>query len=382
MMKKILTTILLILTFTIGFCQDENVLYIVDTVPIIDEPKEGFGTLNENEIDRVEVVKDKKAIEQTGYKDVDGIIYVYTKEYANRPDSIKSIPTTHLMTRKNGFWYLKDQTIPYSGYFIDYYLNGKKQGEGNLLNGKLKGKRTLYDLNGQISDIVYYENGVPNGTEERFYKDGTLMQKGEFENGKEIGIWEMYHPNGQLKQRSNFVNGKMDGESFSYYSTGEIKGENLYKNGDYQPDKLNDELFELYNESQNLYKQNNLKAAIKKLDKALQLNPNWSDGYFARATMKLNDFQFDEAIADFDKTLEIEPYYTNAYANRAFAIIRKFEFGESQTLSKSKDIQIFASKDFEIPTTELSKICADLNKSIQLGDENWMVMDALENYCK
>jgi len=382
MKNKIL---LLLLTLSTLICfsqnQNDNVLYVVDSIPIIEEPKEGFGTLTEKEIDRVEVVKNKEAIEKTGYKDLDGIIYVFTKEYSKRPDSIKAIPTTKLMVKKNGTWYLENSSNPYSGRFIDYYLTGKKQGEGTLFNGKLKGKRLMYHKNGNVSDEIEYENGLFNGMEKRFYKDGTLMQKGAFKNGQEIGIWEMYHPNGQLKQRTNFVNGKMDGESVSYYSTGEIKGKKVYNNGIYQKDKLNDKLYKLYNESQELYKQVNYKGAIKKLDKALELEPNWADGYFARATMKLNDFQFDEAIKDFNKTLEIEPYYTNAYSNRAFAVLRKYELGNGRTLSKSKDIQIIASKETEIPESELTKICADLNKAVSLGDDNWMVLEALEKHC-
>ncbi len=382
-MKNKIPILLLTILPIIGFSQNqnENVLYFVDSIPVIEEPKEGFGTLTENEIDRVEVVKNKEAIEKTGYKDLDGIIYVFTKEYAKRPDSIKAIPTTKLMTKKNGTWYLKGSSNPYSGRFIDYYLTGKKQGEGTLFNGKLKGKRLMYHLNGNVSDEIEYENGLSNGMEKRFYKDGTLMQKGEFINGQEIGIWEMYHPNGQLKQRTNFVNGKMDGESVSYYSTGEIKGKNVYNNGVYQKDKVNDKLFKLYNESQELYKQVNYKGAIKKLDKALELEPNWADGYFARATMKLNNFQFDEAIKDFNKTLEIEPYFTNAYSNRAFAILRKYELGNGRTISKSKDIQVIASKETEIPESELTKICSDLNKAVSLGDDNWMVLEALEKHC-
>ncbi|WP_191859491.1 toxin-antitoxin system YwqK family antitoxin [Hanstruepera ponticola] len=382
MKNKILILLLTILPI-IGFSQNqnENVLYVVDSIPVIEEPKEEFGTLTEKEIDRVDVLKNKEAIEKTGYKDLDAIIYVFTKEYAKRPDSIKVIPTTKLMTKKNGTWYLKDNSNPFSGRFIDYYLTGKKQGEGTLFNGRLKGKRLMYHMNGNVSDEIEYENGLSNGTEKRFYKDGTLMQKGEFKNGQEIGIWEMYHPNGQLKQQTNFINGKMDGESVSYYSTGEIKGKNVYKNGVYQNDKINDKLFKLYNESQELYKQVNYKGAIKKLDKALELEPNWADAYFARATMKLNNFQFDEAILDFNKTLEIEPYFTNAYSNRAFAILRKYELGNGRTLSKSKDIQIIASKETELSQSELTKICADLNKAASLGDDNWMVLEALEKHC-
>ncbi len=366
---------------TFGQNQNERILYIVDSIPIIDEPKEGFGTLTENEIEKVEVIKDKKIIETKGFKDLDGIIYVFTKEYEKRPDSLKAIPTTKKMTKKNGAWFLKDSES-YTGKFIDYYLNGKKEGEGFLFNGKLKGKRLLFYPEGNLSDEVEYENGLQNGIEKRYFKNGTLMQTGEFKNGKEIGIWEMYHPNGQLKQRTNFVNGKMDGESVSYYSTGEIKGKNNYINGIYQKDKINDKLFELYNQSQELYKQMDYKGAIKKLDAALKIEPNWSDGYFARGTMKLNNFQFEEAKADFDKTIQIEPFFTNAYGNRAFTIIRKYEFGDSRTLSKSKDVQVFATKKVEIPELEIEKICLDLTKAVELGDTNSMILEAYKKYCK
>lgn len=382
-MKKILLIISLTLFSILGFSQNPNekILYVVDSIPIIEEPKEGFGTLTEDIIDNVVVVKDKKKIESSGYKKLDGIIYVFTKAYVQRPDSIKAIPTTKLMNKNNGAWSLKNSNTTYSGKFIDYFLTGEKEGEGILFNGKLKGKRFLYYLNGNVSDEIEYDNGISNGLEKRFYEDGTLKQKGDFKNGKEIGIWEMYHPNGQLKQRTTFENGQMEGASVSYYSTGEIKGKNVYKNGAYQKDKVNDKLFKLYNESQELYKQGNNKGAIRKLDTALELDPNWADGYFARGTMKLNNFQFDEALADFDKTLTIEPYFTNAYSNRAFAIIRKYELGSSRTLSKTNDIQVIASKKTEIPEADLVKICADLNKAVLLGDNHRMVLDALKKHC-
>ncbi|MEK6152583.1 tetratricopeptide repeat protein [Flavobacteriaceae bacterium 3-367] len=384
-MKKTVFLTLLILNSFIGFAQNQgkNVLYVVDSIPIIEEPKEGFGMLTDKEIDRVEVLKNKQDIVTTGYKDVDEIIYVFTKAYAKRPDSIRAIPTTNLMVRKMGTWYPKNESTAYSGPFIDYYLNGKKQGEGTLVNGKLKGKRFIYHLNGKVSDEITYENGIANGPHKRFYEDGTLMQKGLFKDGKEKGVWEMYHPNGQLKQRSTFnENGKMDGESLSYYSTGESKGKNVYQNGIYQKNKDTDKVFELYQQGQDLFKQGNFKSAIKKYTKCLEIKPNWADGYFARGTAHLNNFDFDTALADFDKTLEIEPFFTNAYANRAFVIIRKNEFGNSRTLSKSKDVQIFAMKETEMSEPDLAKICEDLERAVSLGDKNWMVLDAAKKYCE
>lgn len=383
-MKGLILNLVFYFFISLGFCQDQNdnVLYIVDTVPIFEEPKEGFGTISENEIDRVEVINDKELFKNKGFKDFDGLIYVYTKAYVQRPDSIKAIPTTNLMTKNNGTWYLKDKNTPYSGPFIDYYLNGVKQGEGTLFNGRLKGRRLMYHLNGVLSDDIEYENGFANGLEKRFYEDGTLKQQGSLLNGKENGIWELYHPNGKLKMRATFVFGNMDGEAITYYSTGEIKVKSHYNKGKYIEDKQYKKVFDSYQQGQEQFYSGNFKAAIKKYTKCIELDGNWVDGYFARGTAKMENFEFDEAIEDFTKAIEIEPLFTNAYANRGIAILRKHQLGNGRTLSKSKDVLIIASKETEIPTSELTKICADLKMAVSLGDDNWMVLEELDKHCK
>ena len=52
-MKKQITILCLLFLSISAFGQNQNerVLYIVDSIPVIEEPKEGFGTLTENEID-------------------------------------------------------------------------------------------------------------------------------------------------------------------------------------------------------------------------------------------------------------------------------------------------------------------------------------------
>lgn len=381
-MKKNIFILLLTLSSIIGFSQKENVLYVVDSIPILKEPKEGFGTLTENQIENIVVVKDKKLIESSGYKDLNGIIYVFTKEYAKRPDSIKAIPTTKLMNRKNGNWYLKNSPTTYSGNFIDYNLIGKKQGEGVFFKGKLKGKRLLYYPNGNISDIIKYENGIPNGLEQRFYEDGTLMQTGNFKKGKEVGIWEIYHPNGQLKQRTPFENGKMNGKSITYYSTGKTSIEEKFVNGVAKKDKANDKFKKLYREGLQFDKIGNFKSSIKKYTKCIEIDSTSAGAYFARGTANLNKMEFDKAILDFNKTIEIEPFYKKGYGNRAFSLIRKYEFKNSRTLSKNSNVTILASKDkVEIPESDLNRICKDLRKSTSLGVKNKMISDAKEKYC-
>jgi hypothetical protein len=103
-MRQIVIFSILLFTSSIAFCQDqvEGTLFIVDSIPIFEDPKEGSETLNENEIDRIEVITDKQEIENTSYGKYDKLIFVFTKEYKNRPDSIRRIPSTVLLKNKSG----------------------------------------------------------------------------------------------------------------------------------------------------------------------------------------------------------------------------------------------------------------------------------------
>jgi len=385
-MKKII--LLLIFSFLItistkGQNADPRILYVIDSIPIINEPEEGLNSLSPDQIDKLMVYKGEKAIDSLGYKDLDGVIYIFTKEYVKRPDSIKRIPSSNNMERKNYEWYLKNSSNTYSGKFIDYYLDGKKQGEGNFKNGKVDGVRKMYYPNGQTLMERVYSSGLENGLEKEYYEDGTLKQKGDFLNGKENGVWEMFHPNGQLKQKVLFDNGELIGESIGYYSTGKINFTEKFNNGIAIKDKENSKKNDLYLDGINFDKMGDFKSSIKKYTKAIELDSTFANGYFARGTAKLNNLEFDEAIIDFNKTLEIEPFFAKAFGNRAFALIRKYEFANSRTLSENSEITILATKDeVEIPESVLEKICADLTKSYSLGIKNKMISDAKEKFCK
>ncbi len=382
-MKKIIFIFLVFTVSLCGFSQEKKTLYVVDSIPLIDVDETYFEDLTEGLIGHIVVVNDKSKINSAGFNvDVDNIIYVFTKEYEKRADSLKRIPTTSLMNRINDKWHLKNSTTPYTGKFTDYFITGFKQGQGEFFNGKLKGTRTIYHKNGQISNDVEYANGLANGLEQQFNSEGILIQKGILKNGKKVGNWEKYHQNGQLQQKSTFdENGNLHGESSTYYSTGALKLKSLYKRGVYQEDKNNDRIIKFYNESQEQYKLGNYKDAVKNIENLLKLNPEFAEGYFSRGTMYLNEMQFDKATADFEKAIKIEPSFVKAYSNKAFVLIRKSEFADSRILSKSTEVKIFASKKSEIPKEFLIDICNDLNKAILLGDDSKMVLEAQNKYC-
>jgi antitoxin component YwqK of YwqJK toxin-antitoxin module len=360
-MKYILS---LVLSFSLVNCfaqdvkKEQSILYIVDSIPIINDPDKNSGTLSNEDVDHLEVVTNPDKIKALGYTSVGKIIYVTTKAYSKRPDDIRKIPSTKLMERKDGVWYMKDAKIPYNGRFIDYYINGWIKDEGIFKEGVVSGIHTSYYQNGNKSFFRNYINGVANGYSEEYFINGKLKQKGSFKNGKDDGIWIDYYSTGEIKRQTNFVN--------------------------LVPDMSKDEkkFYDLQEKARALMKEEDYKGAIKKLDDAEKLNNKYADVYFYRGTAKLDDLDFDSAILDFDKAITLEPLYMESLANRAFARIRKYQFKNSRTLTKNSEVTVLAARDkIEIPADEKTKICDDLNKSVELGDDNGMVADAIKTYC-
>jgi antitoxin component YwqK of YwqJK toxin-antitoxin module len=360
-MKYILSLIILLFCIK-GFSQEpkkqESILYIVDNLPIIDDPDESNGTLTNDDIDHLNVLTNPEKIRELGYNNVDKIIYIFTKEYEKRSDDLKKIPSTKTMEKKDGLWYLKDSPTPYSGKFIDYFINGKIQGEGFLHDGLVNGTRTVYFKNGQKSYFRNYINGVTNGYSEEYFIDGKLKQKGSFKNGKDEGVWIDYYSTGKIKRQTNFVN-------LMPVMTKEEK-----------------KFYDLQSRALELMSSEDYNTALKKLNEAEKLNPSYADIYFYKGTSELDVLNFDAAIIDFDKAIELEPLYMEALANRAFARIRKYEFKNGRALMNTHEVKVLAVKDkVEIPQDEKEKICSDLNRSVSLGDAKELILDALKKYC-
>lgn len=365
--------------YSFGQSGTEKIIYIVDSIPVIEDPEEGDEII-EKDIADITVIKNKDTLRFLGFEKMDGAIYIFTKEYRKRPEDLKQIPSSKQMERKNGVYFYRG--TPYDGKFIDYYYSGRKQGEGTLQNGKLGGLRTMYYQNGQLVLERCYANGIENGLEKEYYENGSLKQKGEFINGQEEGVWEMYFPNGQVKQRGSFKNGIIIGETTVYYSTGKILAIETTINGKTIPDKRLEKINQVMNKGHNSSKEGDYKTAIKNYSKVIELDSTYAEAYFSRGTVKLNEYHFEEAILDFDKALLYEPYLAKALTNRAFARIRKYQFGSSRLLSKNNGVTVMASKDNPgIPENELLIICSDLNQAIFLGDRGKMIMEAVAEFC-
>jgi antitoxin component YwqK of YwqJK toxin-antitoxin module len=347
-------------SFTFGQAEQERILYVIDSIPVM-KTQENDEELSNQEIDQLEVVTDLLKIKARGYEGkVDKIIYITTKASLLRSPEEKLIPSTKSMIKKqDGRWYFKQADTPYTGKFIDYFMNGKKQGEGMLENGKVNGVRTVYYPNGQKRFFYTYKKGITSGESEEYFINGQLKQKGSFIDKKESGLWQVYYSTGKLKRQSTFVNHKQD------------------------PPKEEMKFFNLFQKGQTLMKEGSYESAIERFDEAIKINSAYADLYFYRGTAKLNNFDFDNALIDFNKAIELEPLYMEAISNRAFTRLRKFQFGEGRILNKTSQVTVMAVRDkVPIPKDDLNKICEDLNRSYALGDHQPMVIDAINNYCK
>lgn len=359
-MKNIILTFLLLVYSSISFSQEkqDRILYFVDSIPILDTP-EGDDEISEEDIAQLDVVTNLEKIKALGREGkIDKIIYIITKAYLARSAEVKRIPTSKNMDRKNGIWYHENSDQPYTGKFIDYFVNGKIQGEGVLRDGIIEGIRTVYYPNGNKKYFYTYANGIENGESEEYFINGKLKQKGSFTNKKETGLWQVFYSTGKLKRQSMFVNNKQDlpKEEMKFHSL-LSKGITIMREGDYG-------------------------GAVKKFNEAAKLNAGYADLYFYRGTAKLNTFDFDNAISDFDNAIALEPLYMEALSNRAFARLRKYEFKDSKTLSKSNEVTVVVAKDnVPIPKDDLDKICSDLKRGFELGDRKPIVIDAIKRYC-
>lgn len=375
----IFITIFLISKISFGQTSNDKILFVVDSIPVIDDPEDG-NEIVETDVADITVVKNKDSLKLLGYERFDGVTFLFTKEYRNRPDSLKQISSSKQLKRKDDVFLLHESL--FSSPFIDYYYSGKKQGEGTFLNGKLNGHRKVYYQNGKTSLESDYKDGFENGIRTTYYEDGSLKEKGLFTNGKEEGIWKTYYPNGQVDLQNNYKNGELYDSAIKYYSTGKVKESVFIKNGKVVGDvsliKIN-QLMEKSNESN---KDGDMKAAIKYCSKVIELDSTYASAYFSKGTLELNNFQFDEAVADFDKALKFEPFLETALANRAFARIRKYEFGNSKKLFDNSEVTVLAQKNkVTVPINEQEMICNDLQKAIFLGYKTKMITDALVKYC-
>lgn len=87
-----------------------------------------------------------------------------------------------------------------------------------------------YD-DGGIESIQEYNDSMPEGIYQSWWRNGNRKSKGFFVNGKENGPIYIWWKNGNKEAIGKFVNGKVDGEGLSWFQSGRRHTKVFYTDG-------------------------------------------------------------------------------------------------------------------------------------------------------
>jgi len=373
-----------ILATSFGQISNEKILFVIDSIPILDDPEE-WNPIDPKDIADITVIKNKDSLKRLRPEQLDGIVYVFTKAYRNRPDSVKRIPSLKQMVVKNEIWYLND--IPYNGTYVDYYNSGKIQNKGTLVNGKLNGELTVYFKNGNKKSVFNYKDGILHGIWSEYYPNGVLMNSRIYTDGKIIKDDGYYFVNGQIQSEIKPKKSTQYDTAFSYYSTGQVKQMKLVKKQPSVQDKKTNDFnaavtyfFQSINEGK-------LKDANKYFYSIWKVDSTSSDTRFKEGLLLMKEFRFDAAIEAFDKALKLEPLMRESLVHRAIARIKKYKYSNTKLLpGKNKETPLILEDIISIPQDEQTKICNDLRQAVYVDFSEFyvpkMVPPAILNYCQ
>jgi hypothetical protein len=359
-----------------------KILYVIDSIPLLNDP-EPWNTILEEDIADYSVVTNRDSLKMLGWEKMDGIVYIFTKEYRKRPDSVKRIPSLKQMILKDQAWTLNGSV--YTGRYIDYYNNGKKEDEGTLLNGKTDGELTVYYTSGIKKSITHYKDGIRNGVWIDYYKNGALMRREDFVNGKSSGRGKIYFINGQIKQELKQRNASGYDTSVTYYSTGKVRRILVGKKGHFYPDKKQRELNYYNTMFFEHLREKDIKAANKDFYKIWMNDSTNIDAMFKHGVLFAYEFRFDRAIAEFDKALSIEPLMRESLEQRGLARIKRYKYQREKIPLDRKNISLVLEDLTQMPEEEQAKVCADLLLADDLDTNHYnykAVPEIILNYCK
>ena len=142
------------------------------------------------------------------------------KDPAPLPDNIESLAVNvEELKDVGGVTFLKNSSIPYSGYAIEL-----SRGRKNIL---------LLNEGWVVRHVGYFANGLKE--RDSFYTPKSVsMRKYSFPNQISQfldGCYTQWHRNGFKKYQSHYMNGKLHGLNTSWYANGSKKEEYLYSEG-------------------------------------------------------------------------------------------------------------------------------------------------------
>jgi antitoxin component YwqK of YwqJK toxin-antitoxin module len=109
----------------------------------------------------------------------------------------------------------------------------------------------LYNNSQKVKEVMFFKNGLLNGSWTCYYADGMIKQKGEYRNGMFNGKWESWSELGNKLYEVHYVNDSLSGKYTTWHKTGKMKEKGAYLNNERTGD------WSWYNETGDLIEKSN-----------------------------------------------------------------------------------------------------------------------------
>jgi len=62
----------------------------------------------------------------------------------------------------------------------------------------------------EVFEVLNADNQIKNGTYEKYFRDGSMAEKGQYEANQKVGVWEYYTWKGVIDQKYNWTTRKLE----------------------------------------------------------------------------------------------------------------------------------------------------------------------------
>jgi antitoxin component YwqK of YwqJK toxin-antitoxin module len=159
------------------------------------------------------------------YYDDDGVKY-------KQADYLNDMLQHYVYTDKNGKTLSEAKIADKKIMMVNYYPNGVKQSEGQLVNDKREGEWKFYAYNGTLSGTEEYSAGDLEGRATNYYTNGKIKNEVDYKNDMKEGYYKGYYIDGTLNCEGWYVAGKRQGDWYYYNSKEGLESHNYYLNDD------------------------------------------------------------------------------------------------------------------------------------------------------
>ncbi|NML23973.1 hypothetical protein HHL16_24035 [Pseudoflavitalea sp. G-6-1-2] len=323
-----------------------RVLYVVDSLPVTDH---FFNSeFIPSEVASMHVLQAPAIKTYPTYRKYDSVVFLFSRSYMQRPDSLKHIPALQQLNHIGGRYYRNGQ--PYTGKAASFFMDGTLRHSGYITDGLMTGEHIFGQWGGTTSFTTYTYDKHNNMQNVSVDSAGRMLGRMRKEDN-ELMLWEKYFPNGQVMFRTEKKGNKKI--HTSYTSSGLMTDSTVYdlrkKKSPYVAPAL-----EAYRSL----------IRNKEFQKALETYPGLPETWWRMALSETEKLNFSTALVYLDSSIKLEPLDPILFMMRAETRLLQYTCKSDTSYCKAdKKFYEFlnTAPKLHISMEDRKKILADLD---------------------